>query len=418
MLRKTPSSIFVCLLFAFNLQAQTSKVDSSEMVTLRIDPDAARGAAVSQIFDEVKFIPLETTKESLFGSINQLRTTKDCYVIYDYDTKSVLIFNRDGKYRAKVNSTKVVADADEKDKQVFYGFNLIKNKDESLIRISSGKNYFFFDLDGKLVKKVAVGKRNTLDRYIKFADSLTTIAPYYVYKNGKDSTNYEVAILNDKKEVGLYFPFESDRFDKDQYMGGGNPVTDYGTDNELFYIRYYEYNLYKIKPKSVSLAYHIIFPASISIPQNFMDMTEYKKKRVEYFEKNPNQIYGISNPYLIGNNIYFKTNTLGWSQDKKNALVYNLKNGDLTSLKNLEPDTLSQFLPVTDGGSFYDFSNHGFHSYEDGYLYTSYSSLAMFSYKDLNAGKERKYDPILTKFFETQNKKSNPIIIQLKPKKN
>lgn len=418
MLKKTLSSIFVCLLFAFNILAQTSKVDSSEMVTLRIDPDAARGAAVSQIFEEVKFIPLETTKESLFGSISQLRTTKDSYVIYDYDTKSVLIFNKDGKYRAKVNSSKVTADANEKDKQVFYGFNLIKNKDESLIRISSGKNYFFFDLDGKLVKKEAVGKRNAEDRYIKFADSITTIAPFHIYKNGKDSTNYEIAILNNKKEVGLYFPFESDRFEKDQYMGGGNPVTDYGTDNELFYIKYYEYNLYKIKPKTVSLAYRIIFPASISIPKNFMDMTEYKKKRVEYFEKNPNQIYGISNPYLIGDNIYFKTNSWGWSQDKKNALVYNLKNGDLTSLKNLEPDTLSQFLPVTDGGSFYDFTNNGFHSYENGYLYTSYSSLALFTFKDLNVGKDRKYDPVLTKFFETQNKKSNPIIIQLKPKKN
>ncbi|PWS27501.1 hypothetical protein DHW03_07820 [Pedobacter yonginense] len=418
MLKTTLSSLFVCILFACNVQAQTSKVDSSEMVTLRIDPDNARGAAVSQIFDEVKFIPLETTKESLFGSISQLRTTKDCYVIYDYDTKSVLIFNKDGKYRAKVNSSKVVADADEKDKQVFYGFQLIKNKDEALIRVSSGKNHFFFDLDGKLVKKAAVGKRTAEDRYIKFADSITTIAPFHVSKNGKDSTNYEIAILNNKKEVALYFPFESDRFEKDQYIGGGNPLTDYGVDNEIFYVRYYEYNLYKIRPKSVSLSYRILFPASISLPKGFMEMTEYRKKRIEYFEKNPTQIVNISNPYLVGDNLFFKTNNWGWSQDKKNALVYNLKNGDLTSIKNLDPDERSQFLPVTDGGTFYDFTNNGFHTFEDGYLYTSYSALALFTFKDLNAGKDKKYDTVLTKFFETQNKKSNPIIIQLKPKKN
>ena len=87
--------------------AQASKIDSTNFRTLRIDPASSRGAAASQLFDEVQFIPLETTKESMFGSISQLHLTDDSFVIWDYDTKSILIFTKEGKYRAKINGSKI-----------------------------------------------------------------------------------------------------------------------------------------------------------------------------------------------------------------------------------------------------------------------------------------------------------------------
>ncbi|MCX2474193.1 6-bladed beta-propeller [Pedobacter sp. MC2016-05] len=416
MLKHTLS--FIILFFAAgNISAQITKVDSSEMVTLRIDPESARGAKVSEIFEEVKFIPLETTKESLFGSIDHLELTKNCFVIYDHDTKAVLIFNKNGKFKAKVNSSKL-NESDEKDKQAFYGFKLIKTNETELIRIASGKKYYLFDLEGKLTKKYLREMKDSKENHFKFADSITSIAPFHVSRDGKDSTFHEIAILNNKKEVALYFPLEFDRFKTDQYIGSGNPITDSHLKNELFYIRYYDYNIYRIKPKSLSLAYRIIFPANNSVPKDFLTNPDYKNKRIEYFQKNPTQIYGISNPYLIGYNLYLKANTWGWNLDSKTALIHNLQTGALTSIKNLEADSLSQFLPVTDGGSFTDFYNHGFHLYEDEYLYTSYSSLAMFSFKDSSVTRNIKYDPLLSKYFETQNKKSNPVIIQLKPKKN
>jgi len=416
MLKHTLS--FIILFFAAgNISAQITKVDSSEMVTLRIDPESARGAKVSEIFEEVKFIPLETTKESLFGSIDHLELTKNCFVVYDHDTKAVLIFNKNGKFKAKVNSSKL-NESDEKDKQAFYGFKLINTNETELIRIASGKKYYLFDLEGKLTKKYLREMKDSKENHFKFADSITSIAPFHVSRDGKDSTFHEIAILNNKKEVALYFPLEFDRFKTDQYIGSGNPITDSHLKNELFYIRYYDYNIYRIKPKSLSLAYRIIFPANNSVPKDFLINPDYKNKRIEYFQKNPTQIYGISNPYLIGYNLYLKANTWGWNLDSKTALIHNLQTGTLTSIKNLEADSLSQFLPVTDGGSFTDFYNHGFHLYEDEYLYTSYSSLAMFSFKDSSVTRNIKYDPLLSKYFETQNKKSNPVIIQLKPKKN
>ncbi|WP_449436084.1 6-bladed beta-propeller [Pedobacter steynii] len=98
------------------------KIDSSKMVTLRIDPSSARGSTVSQFFDEVNFIPLETTKESLFGSISQLKMTNDNYFVFDWETKAVLIFTKSGKYVAKVSASKIEKDPDVKDPSGFLWF--------------------------------------------------------------------------------------------------------------------------------------------------------------------------------------------------------------------------------------------------------------------------------------------------------
>ncbi|HEY0669813.1 MAG TPA: hypothetical protein VGD22_16645, partial [Sphingobacteriaceae bacterium] len=80
--------------------------------------------------------------------------------------------------------------------------------------------------------------------------------------------------------------------------------------------------------------------------------------------------------------------------------------------------SLSSFLPVTDAGAFYDFANKGFHLYKEGYFYTSYSSLAMFTFKEQLGDKNKKFSPEMHEYFKTQDRKSNPVIIQLKPKKH
>ncbi len=108
---------------------------------------------------------------------------------------------------------------------------------------------------------------------------------------------------------------------------------------------------------------------------------------------------------------------LGSPTEAKTALIYNTKTAELTSLQDLTPDSLSSFLPVTDAGAFYDFTNNGFNLYKDGYLYTSYSSLAMFTFKEQLGNKNDKFSPLMQEYFKTQNRRSNPIIIQLKPKK-
>ncbi len=409
-------NLIICLLSYGTTMAQASKVDSSKMRTLRIDPSSSRGAAAAQVFDEIKFIPLETTKESLFGSINQLRVTPDRYIIWDYDTKSILIFTKEGKYIAKINGSKIEKDPDNKETQSFYGFTLKTENSQQLIQVSAGKYFFYFNLDGKLIKKVKKSDEEYIAN-LKFSDG-TMVEEHFKDKEDKDSTNYEISLIKDKKAVEKYFPYSLERYKNDHFFSGGESITNYGVPDELFFINFYDYNIYRITPKKLYLAYKIIFPANNSLPSDFKENPIYKGKRQEYFEKNPKAFYAIGSTYQIGNNLYFKVNNWSWGSNEKKAFIYNLKSNAITSISDIEPDSLSQFLPVTDAGVHYAFSSSGFHLFHDKYFYTSYSSLLLFKFKEQSEGKNRKYDPVLTDFFKTQDKKSNPIIIQLKPKED
>lgn len=400
--------------------AQQGKIDSTEMLTLRIDPQAAHGAAVSQIFSEVEFIPLETTKESLFGNINHFKIIEDKYIIFDYDTKSILIFEKDGKYKTKINANNMQPEKDDKNKTEFYSFFIEKENNTNYIVVFTGPRIFYFDLAGKLVKKIM--EKDYPNRYstrdLKFADPNTIVRPDFLKKKGKDSTYYELGIINKNKDSIGYFPYNTSRYDSDEFWGSG-PRFYQSSPNEVFYLNYHSYDIFKVRPASVSLAYHIIFPAANSLPNDFTTNPVYVKKRGEYLRNNPKVFYAISNTLLVGDNLYFKLHSYGWDRSMKKALIYNFKTSELTSVQDLEPDALSYFLPVTDAnGDFYDFINRGFQLYENGYFYTNYSSLAMFTFKEQSEGKTTKYPPSLEAYFKTQNKKSNPVLIKLKPKQN
>lgn len=403
------------LILPLCLYGQAGKIDSTNMVTLRIDPQSARGANVSQVFDDVKFIPLETTKESLFGSIYDLKIVNNQFVLFDYDTRAVLIFSKDGKFKGKIDASKIPKDDADKSKTELYGYQIAEENKDSVIAIYSSKYFFYFDLNGKQIKKV-LHKDAGFNRDFKLADKETVIRQGYIEKNGKDSTHYEIGILKKGKDSVGYLPFSIKRYETDQYLGGSY-LFDYGVANELFFITTYTFNLYKVTPLNFSLAYRIIFPAANSLPKDFMENPDHKNKRIEYFQKNPKVFYGLNNTYLIGNNLYMQMRNLGSSRDTKNALIYNIKTAETTSLQDLTPDSLSSFLPVTDAGAFYDFANRGFHLYKDNHFYTSYSSLAMFTFKEQMGDKNTKFSPQMQEYFKTQNRKSNPVIIQLKPKK-
>ena len=420
MFKNALNTFILCALSCTHILAQGNKVDSTGMKTLRLDPNTARGAAASQVFDEVKFIPLETTKESLFGSISQLSVTKDNYIVWDYDTKAVLIFDKAGKYIAKVNSSKIEKDPKDNKVQEFYGFVLKTENNQSYIQISAGKKAFYFDLKGQLFKKVMRNEPGfSYSNERKFSNDII-VKDYYVDKkeqDSKDSTFYDIGLVKDKKKVAAYFPFHPDSLKNDENWGGTR-FYDYGVPDELFYTRRYEYNIYKLTPEKLSLVYHLIFPAVNSLPMDYGSNPKYRGKRSVYFTANRKAFYSMDNIYQAGENLFLNLRSFEHNKSDKKSLIYNLKSGLLTSVSDIEPDTLSQFLPVTDASTGYEFSNRGFHLFDKEYFYTSYSSLAMFGYKELNNDKKRTYDPLLTEYFKTQNKKSNPVVIVLKPKHN
>jgi len=406
----------IILFFFISTFAQEGKIDSSKIVTLRLDPQSARGATVSQLFDEVKFVPLETTKESLFGNISQFKTIDNLYLIFDYDTKAILIFNLEGKYITKIDATKLESNKDNNEKMQFYGFTTIKDNNQQLIAIYTPKNAQLYDLKGKFVKKIPNEKFN-FNNDTEFEDGKTKVTQGLFIKNGKDSTYFQLGLKhqNPSDSIG-YFKDDIKKYAKDEWFGYSG-ISKYAP-NEAFFISHYNYNIYRVTPNNVALAYKIIFPVQNSLPDDFLTNPIYVKKRLTYFQDNKKVIYGLGMPYLFGNNLFLKTHSFYWDKDRKSNLIYNLKTTELTSFQDIEPDSLSHFLPITDSGFTYDFENRGFLAFENDRFYTSYSSLAMRTFKERSAGKTTKYPALLENYFKVSDRKSNPVLVILKPKKN
>ncbi|RYE37744.1 MAG: 6-bladed beta-propeller, partial [Sphingobacteriales bacterium] len=77
-------------------------IDTSDVKTLRVDPSNSFGASASEAFDSATYIPLETTKESIFGKIDKLEVTDKYFIILDENTNSILFFDRQGKFQHKI----------------------------------------------------------------------------------------------------------------------------------------------------------------------------------------------------------------------------------------------------------------------------------------------------------------------------
>ncbi|RZK54341.1 MAG: hypothetical protein EOO91_16065 [Pedobacter sp.] len=213
-----------------------------------------------------------------------------------------------------------------------------------------------------------------------------------------------------------YFPYDNKMWEKDDWYGASE-LKKYAA-GEAFWSTFYDYNLYKITSDKVSLAYKLILPALNTLPKDFITNPIYIKKRQDFFEKNRKVIHGLGTTYLLGDNLYLRLENIYWDKDQKKNLIYNIKTSELLSFQDLEPDSLSSFLPITDSGFGYDFENRGFLAFEEGKFYTSYSSLAMFAFKERSAGKTTKYPPLLENYFKTGDRKSNPVLVVFKPKTN
>jgi hypothetical protein len=377
--------------------AQLSPIDTSQYQILRVDPSSAKGIPVSKLFEKVDFVPLETTTESTFGTVSQLDILGNRYVIFDVDTKAVLIFSLEGKFVNKINASKIpkseIAEGEVR------GFELKKIDNNTVIAILAGNKRFFYDKDGAYLSQVTV----SLSDYQK-----------YFMNNSQDSVAYELALVSEDGILKSYFPFDKKRFIKDQFIGGGNTFSYDEAARQLFYTTYYNYSIFQGTTSGLIEKYRLMFPFENSLPSDFLTNASFIKKRLLFFKSNPKMIFGVSNIIHSGNYLMFKLSNFGGGL--KNMLCLNLRTHELISLNDIERDEASEFLPVTDNGVGYDFSNKGFLLNKQGFLYTSYSSLAMFKFYEMVGGGKIGYSPNLLNYFKNENSRSNPLIIRLKVK--
>jgi len=411
-------SIF-CMCLIINANAQ-------KPVTIRVDPANASGESSSHIFDQIDFIPLESTKRSLFGQIDKLLVTKDYFIILDNtSTFSIFIFNRDGSFHAKIsnqNSAILPYFSYEKEKNRLLIFFLNQSAIPPQVMASAMNNplevlklyskYAFaryFDMNGRLLNEKA-SSTAIADNFetARLSPYITATSFFLADKRLPDSTGYQLSIMKNGRSYKSWFPYNTNKdMARCGRAAGGGGFSQADNDSSFYFTRPLDYVIYKVTGDSVQPLYQFIFPLKNTIPETyFTDTFNTEKDREAYFLKNPDLIKIISDVYAFNKTILFKVSSV------RDVFIYGLRSGNLFSLNRLAPDIATSWLPLF--GDRYNIKQ--IEAKEKEYVYISLSSYEMFKAKEIAGDKHLSYPKVLDAYFKSQTRKSNPVIIQLKPK--
>ncbi|NRF40945.1 6-bladed beta-propeller [Pedobacter foliorum] len=416
------SLALLCLFAIAGFSAFAQKVipiDTSKVMTLRVDPINANGGNASEVFESVTYIPLETTKESTFGKVDQLEITDEYYIILDKTTNSILIFKKDGKFHGKIKGGSfTLTNIDNR----MDNFKINKWTREIMFSRwdvkTSQQTHCFFNYDGKKTREILSRDKELIIYNGRFVSKdLMILAENYDddKKNGV-KTKYLMEYANDfKKPKTFAFPYQAEglSISEEVMSAGSGPFYNYGVDSAVFFVKPYDYNIYKAAPNTLKHAYRFLFPLVNSLPKDFLFNNEYKGKRFKYLQDNPDAIFALSNCFQVGDNLVFKANCFNNDFNKQASMIYNLKSGSLIALGHITTDAMSYFLPVADDRMT---GYTGFVASDGKYLYSSFSSVYMFQTHEENKDKNVKYNRVLIDYFGKGSGENNPVLVQIKLK--
>ncbi len=386
--------------------------------TLYFDPTSTIGAPVSRLFESISYIPLETTRQSLFGQISRLVVTAQYFIIFDYDTQGLYFFDRSGKFIKKYKDDKYnVAGMQFMEKenalylmQVNKNFRPTEQERDELVRNPFSKNSM------KYGRSVLYGLADIQSEQITvikgFTISMTN--PHYLApdqwayslvladKDAKDSVDFELKISNGSKTLRAYFPYAKRN---SSYLSDPGNIEFYNTGQPgtLLFTRPYNYFVYQLTPDSATILYNFVLPFENTVPKTFFTKEFSSRNELrEYKQINPGYVWRINGLIPFNNYLFFSLDY----QKRDRRFIFDRSSNRFYNINRISPDSSNAYLPVMGWGIQY---------YDKTALYSSISSDAMFRSKDAEQHRNPLYTPLLKEYFEKSKATSNPVIIILKP---
>jgi len=373
--------------------------------TLRIDPENAHGGTSNQLFDSIRFVPLETTTESLFGSIDQLEVTDSFYVILDIRSRSILIFTREGKMHARIRSGGL-------DK--FFGYFAIDNKNHHILVINNfAKGLLFYDFSGNLLDKQKCPERLQSLYFFNNRDILYNIKRPLDPSSAPLHTS-DLAYSHNYSETYKYLNYYNPKFETGEYNMPLNPINFSGQFGSCMFSLPFDYKVYQINDTGIIAKYNFLFPQEYSLPQNFTTDSIYVDHRAEYIysnHENYKKISAVSSVYRLGEHLLFTAQSGQMSQGADWNYLYNLKTNSLISFAKVTGDSTSYYFPLLSG------ILEKVNSVHEGKIYSSFPAFRIFAIKN-NLDKQVTYPASLRDFLSTGTKNNNPVIVEFKLRAN
>jgi len=409
-------TVFVAFIYSLlaYMEAQAQNVP-----VLRIDPANAYGGTYSEYFDDIEYIPLETTRESLFGFIVQLLITDNSFVITDFDTQATYFFLKNGKFVKKIHEKgnkypNISYDAVGK-RITISVFNEITRKNELRSYTTSGE-----EISNSHTKIATAGN----SKLVNLGAGYYAASQTCYYQKGASPADTTIYLLKIYKGDSLYQKFlPYNQKEKCGICVFGNGVAELknSPENGVIYVSTpLEHNIYRVTKDSAKNIFRLVFPYNLTFPSEIL-----KSKDPAFIDsvrntkwQNETTITSISNIFLNGQLLYFKTNTsqasfaTGPSDMKPINFIYNLGTNKLVSVERITPDSANYYLPFYSWGigvTGLEYSENSF--------YTHVSSLELFTATAATQKKNVVYPLYLQTYFKSNNRKSNPVIVRFKLKK-
>ncbi len=386
--------------------------------TLYFDPASTIGAPVSRLFESVTYIPLETTKQSLFGQISQLVVTTQFFIVFDYDTQTLYFFDKAGKFVKKYKDDKyTVASMQYLEKQnALYLLQMNKNfrpteqERDELVRNPFSKSslkygrsvlYSLTDIKSEQLSEIkAFTISMTNPRF--FASDLWAYSIVLQDKDAKDSVDYELKISNGSKTLRSYFPYAKRTA---SYLAdpGNIEFFPFANKDKLLFTRPYYYSVYQLTPDSVTALYNFVLPFENTIPKTFFTKEFSSRNELrEYKQVNPGYVWRINGLVPFQNLLFFSLDY----QKRDRRFIFDKNSNRFYNVNRISADSTNAFLPVMGWNIQY---------HDQSALYSSISSDAMFRSRDAEKHRNPVYTDVLTTYFDRSKPSSNPVIIILKP---
>lgn len=371
------------------------------VITFHLDPDNARGGTTAQIFDSVQFVPLETSKESLFGSIDQLEVTDSLFIILDTRGRSILLFYHDGKFYTRITTGGI--------DKYFFWFTLDRSRKEIIATNNYAGGLLVYDLHGRFLRK---------ERCPEHLGGLYHLSGNTVWYNLQRSAGYERAdhILYDlcysngyDSIVRKIKPYNA-RDEGNEYNIGANPFNFSGEPGSCMYSMPFEYTIYQLNDTGILRQYQFVFPLIYSLPRGFATDGAYRNQRGRFAYVTPGNermITCLERPYRVGQYLLFSAVSRQLWAGADYNFAYNMDNGSLISFSKVAGDSSTAFLPILSNpleriGTVYK-----------GKIMASVPAFRLFAVRN-GLDKQAGLPESLKAFFSTGKRTDNPVIIQFK----
>jgi len=407
----------LCIAFAF----LSISCISQEIAKIRIDPALAFGGDFSDVFEDVEYIPLETTKESIFGNTTTFIIAEGNYVIWDEDTRYILFFGSKGKFLKKIKVDQYIYPSIYYDAQSKFVTVLLSNSQTQRVQ------NLHFDKNGNRDLKWL----RASTPYSEFNFLLPLTENYFVKPNScylapsqraNDSTINLIEIYKGNNLHKSFLPTnQKDNLALCTLGLGQAPLGNISKDGVFYTATPFDHLIYKIDKDTAIKAYQLVFPTNTSLSRKILNSRNRKfidsVNNTKWYDDNT--IRMVKNIFVVNNYLLFKLDRVIYfagessESNRQNDFIYNLTSGKLISFEHITSDKRSFYLPFFDKTEH--FSIRGF-LYDGSYFYTAISSLNMFTAKNNNNYKHPQYPEALQRYFVSQNRKSNPVMVRMKLK--